>query len=145
MSKLLTPEEELKLCKGDAKWVPQLIRLVMTPTQQRRALALADGWVRTLPKAFSEPLYVRGDDEAFLSELPDYLNDLNAMHGVWGRAIKPNPFLALRFYQNLVDIVETAPDGTHIFGVTLYDAVTNATALQRARAVLAAIGEPRAV
>lgn len=30
MSKLLTPEEELKLCKDDAKWVPQLVRAVMT-------------------------------------------------------------------------------------------------------------------
>lgn len=73
--------------------------------------------------------------------IPDYLNDLNAMHEAWFNVIFPKPSLCLEYYQNLCTVVETKKDGTHIFGVCLYDKVTNATAAQRAEAFLRTIGK----
>ena len=72
---------------------------------------------------------------------PDYLNDLNAMHEAWFNVIFPKPSLCLEYYQNLCMVVETKKDGAHIFGVCLYDKVTNATAAQRAEAFLRTIGK----
>jgi hypothetical protein len=58
----------------------------MTPSQQRIAIAEACGWMR-----YFEPLeinedgvgkwrYHKGNSNVKWSNLPDYLNDLNAMH-----------------------------------------------------------------
>ena len=63
----------------------------MKAEQQRIAIAEACGWTRT-DGGFSEPLFVRGTFEAFVIDLPDYLNDLNAIHlaeveEIWGAGI----------------------------------------------------------
>jgi hypothetical protein len=63
------------------------------------------------------------------------------MHEVWLNVILPKPSLCLEYYQNLCTVVEIKKDGTHIFGVCLYDKVTNATAAQRAEAFLRTIGK----
>lgn len=50
----------------------------MTPETQRIAIAEACGW-RGIPP--EDPLWwKKGDDRQHVTGLPDYLNDLNAMH-----------------------------------------------------------------
>jgi hypothetical protein len=53
----------------------------MTPESQRIAIAEACGWVRPIGITNVEPdtWWTKGDNKLTL-HLPDYLNDLNAMH-----------------------------------------------------------------
>ena len=106
----------------------------MSPDAQRIAIAEACGWEPT-PEGHFHPDNPTGQIS------PDYLNDLNAMHEAWLNVILPKPSLCLEYYLNLCTVVEIKKDGTHIFGVCLYDKVTNATAAQRAEAFLRTIGK----
>lgn len=90
------------------------------------------GWEKPAEWASDEPDW-RG--------VPDYLNDLNAIHRAWKTVIEPDALLSLRYYQNLCGLIENNPDGTVRFGVCFYNAVPNATAAQRAEAFLRTIGK----
>lgn len=51
----------------------------MTDEQKRICIAEACGWKPICPDA-PEILWTNGKDHVFTHELPDFLNDLNAMH-----------------------------------------------------------------
>ena len=52
------------------------------------------------------------------------------------KMIADKPLQVLEYYRNLVDLVERAPDGSHIYGVCMYWATLHASAAQRAEAFL---------
>ena len=119
----------------------------MNKEKQKIAIAEACGWsnlqdsdYKPFGKAQLVGRHPGGSDQNLL-RVPDYLNDLNAMREAWFNVIFPKPSLCLEYYQNLCTVVETKKDGAHIFGVCLYDKVTNATAAQRAEAFLRTIGK----
>src|SRR3990172_2024558 len=51
----------------------------MTPESQRIAIAEACGWLKMIPMG-KEVYYDPEGGHVFRNELPDYINDLNAMH-----------------------------------------------------------------
>ena len=93
----------------------------MTPEQQRIAIAEACGWVHhhTHP---SEPER-RQLRWRFISDLPDYLNDLNAMYEA-EKALTPDQWVG---YWSFLEPLACHPNHTSII---------HATAAQRAEAFL---------
>jgi hypothetical protein len=71
-------------------------------------------------------------------KVPDYIKDLNAMHKAENVLTIPQQ---LAYFQNLSQILETNPDGTHKFGVCMYWETTHANASQRAETFLRTIGK----
>lgn len=72
--------------------------------------------------------------------VPDYVNDLNAMHEA-EKTIENNPSLVLKYYQTLTDMIDRNPDGTQKFGACLYWDSLHASAKMRAEAFLRTIGK----
>jgi hypothetical protein len=69
---------------------------------------------------------------------PNCLTDLNAMH----EAEKVlTTIQRLHFYQNLCDMFDRNPDGSHRYGAVTYWEATHATAAQRAEAFLKTLGK----
>ena len=80
----------------------------MTPQQQQIAVAKAIGYRQcevAIAQGFRpEESWRKGDQEG-ISSLPDYLNDLNAMHEAEKYAIRHNESLRRQFAFNLFEIV----------------------------------------
>lgn len=96
----------------------------MSPEAQRIAIAEACGWHQVIGDEWKYGMYGWNNPEGFNvpdSYLPDYLNDLNAMHDVtrnlYGDQQK-------QFRRALIDICQTPEDAI------------DATAIQRAEAFL---------
>jgi hypothetical protein len=110
----------------------------MTPEAQRIAIAEACGWKNIFPRqdAFGDLSGVNPADGHYLREhLPDYLNDLNAMHV----AIVSQPLeVQARIAQTLHQIVGITEDSS-IFDDAVRLMLANAA--QRAEAFLKTIGE----
>jgi hypothetical protein len=110
----------------------------MTPEQQRVAIAEACGWKNVAPRIVKNVKH-QGDDitVGIWSDngwIPDYLNDLNAMH----EAEKVLGEKRIRSYAfTLAQVLDTSPT------VDLDDQFLNihATAAQRAEAFLRTIGK----
>jgi hypothetical protein len=110
----------------------------MTPEQQRVAIAEACGWKNVAPRIVKNVKH-QGDDitVGIWSDngwIPDYLNDLNAMHD----AEKVLGEKRIRSYAfTLAQVLDTSPT------VDLDDQFLNihATAAQRAEAFLRTIGK----
>lgn len=97
----------------------------MTPEQQRIAIAEACGWKRKAGvKAWVSPF--PGGGWEYLSGLPDYLNDLNAMHDA--ELTKIAGELDMEYRDQLDKICGQ------------YSIIYRATAAQRAEAFLRAVG-----
>ena len=127
----------------------------MTPEQQRIAIAEACGWTVTHWKVNPfDVIATKDGTEYLLKHLPDYLNDLNAMHEaekvLWDKG------LMLEFVNQLVGIVcaakgfrldKLATDEVAAYVTVLCLAVQpkpmlhHATAAQRAEAFLRTIGK----
>ena len=94
----------------------------MTPEEQRIAMAEACGW----NYIDSKTIYPRGIKDGVTLELPDYLNDLNAMHDAENTVIKPQRL----WYQYCLRLEGRS-----------FDESIGATASQRAEAFLRTIGK----
>ena len=100
----------------------------MTPEQQRIAIAEACGWTVTHWKVNPFDVIARKDGtEYLLKHLPDYLNDLNAMHEAEKVLVRLQWVSYLRRLQTLCDESVSWP--------------IHATASQRAEAFLRTIGK----
>jgi hypothetical protein len=112
----------------------------MTPEAQRIAIAETCGW-----KWHGDPTWQRlGDsfywknDNLIYCQLPDYLNDLNAMHQA-EKTLRGNQFHAVNFPHELFKMVS----GLNWKGDMGYfiPNFTSATAAQRAEAFLRTVGK----
>lgn len=104
----------------------------MTNEQINIAIAEACGW-KNLGKVYTDCAIVDNAWESPLCEienLPDYCNDLNAMHEAWLSLSLEDKF---GFDRQLQRVLLTSEDGTYW--------LTNATARQRAEAFLKTIGK----
>lgn len=110
----------------------------MTPEQQRIAIARACGWT-TIYQASSSRHTPKPSDPwigNLLSEnkaghlIPDYLNDLNAMHEAEKGLFDRNDWSACKYQETLQQQVMPTPSWTW-----------HATAAQRAEAFLRTIGK----
>jgi len=116
----------------------------MTENEQRIAIAEACGWkiVETPGQAYSN-LSLQPDPKTYWREcwetqLPDYLNDLNAMHEA-ETTVRLNQFQAVDYPHNVFKVVtdlEWKGDMGYFFPM-----VIRATAAQRAEAFLRTIGK----
>lgn len=118
----------------------------MTPKAQRIAIAEACGWTWESRK-HPAPCWHKGDfftgaalfaesrcREDYCDDLPDYLNDLNAMHEAEKMLTEEQREL---FRSILVDVVRGTVDRLRI---TWQAALCHATAAQRAEAFLRTLG-----
>lgn len=96
----------------------------MTPEAQRIAIAEACGWVRNGKNNLWQNPY-QGGGWDYLSGLPDYLNDLNAMHEAEKALMKPGLAQWCDYTRHL----------RRVCGIAMY-AEIHATADQRAEAFL---------
>ena len=95
----------------------------MTPEAQRIAIAEACGW----NYIDSKTIYPRGIKDGVTLELPNYLNDLNAVHDFVSQKFKSKFMLAEYEYR----LRACLADGRPTFEVAGYE-LANATAAQRA-------------
>lgn len=70
--------------------------------------------------------------------IPDYAGDLNAMHELESTLSNHEKLL---YYQELVDIFDRNPDGSHRFGSVVYWETLHASAVKRAQAYLTIFGK----
>lgn len=102
----------------------------MNPEAQRIAIAEACGWRCTASFKEAFACWVRPDGMDHQTEwLPDYLNDLNAMHGA-EKVLTEEQWTD--YYDNLLDTTKPS--------FVLRD-ITHATAAQRAEAFLRTLGK----
>ena len=117
----------------------------MTPEAQRIAIAGACGWkYREIRSGYESEGWFWCNGEERLSKLPDYLNDLNAMHeAVQSLRRNGDQFQWLQYQQELFRVVwgRYFDIGEDYFGSELTWDVIEATAAQRAEAFLKAIGK----
>ena len=115
----------------------------MTPEQQRIAIAEACGWKLVEDNPDYEPYWEdpKGNMIAKVgsqNRLPDYLNDLNAMHEA-EKLFYGNPNLPKKYTQQIKNAIRREA------GVTKaqmdFDMCITATAAQRAEAFLRTIGK----
>jgi hypothetical protein len=102
--------------------------LPMTECEQRIAIAEACGWDRDFHVGGSTHWH-RGKDTMYLADVPDYLNDLNAMREA-KKTLRP-PIERIAFMQEIWRITGVAPGN----GGSTWD-VSNAEAKQEAEAFL---------
>ena len=101
----------------------------MTPGQQRIAIAEACGWTVTHWKVNPfDVIATKDGTEYLLKHLPDYLNDLNAMHEA--EKVLWDTGNSMEFTNQLVGIADD-----HLM------CLSHATAAQRAEAFLRTIGK----
>ena len=104
--------------------------LAMKPALQRIAIAEVCGW-RQAKSKFADKSWIRPDGYRGgigVNAIPDYLNDLNAMHEVTLSVIHTDPHVRRLYYQTL-DMVTGDQWNT-----------VDATAAQRAEAFLRTMG-----
>lgn len=116
----------------------------MKPEQQRIAIAEACGWT-DFWETEHQGWRGRNPDNSGDDFIPDYLNDLNAMHEAWSLLINgpkigkevSNDKIALRQLAIVVD-PKHAPDWPDCdsYPIRTVLAIANATALQRSEAFL---------
>lgn len=100
----------------------------MSPEEQRIAIAEACGWdVNPRPLGAVLCYYKVGNDRDFHASLPNYLNDLNAMHEAEKLLFTRNDWSGSRFETILQDMTTSWP--------------WHASAAQRAEAFLKTIGK----
>ena len=104
----------------------------MKPDEMRIALAQHEGWTDIQEYG----CFIKGIEPGtgFDEPIPEYLNDLNAVHRI--EATLNTVTLRHFYYFHLATQAETARDGSHKFGVNLCWATTHADAAQRAEALL---------
>ena len=116
----------------------------MTPEQQRIAIAEACGWTVTHWKVNPfDVIATKDGTEYLLKHLPDYLNDLNAMHAVEEHAIH-NLMDADEWMEYGMLLKQSHPHGLFLNGeIDYHDLATvcHVTAAQRAEAFLRTIGK----
>jgi len=108
----------------------------MTEIEQKIAIAKACGWTtlsmpEECPPAWTHPVHRDVINDYYL---PDYLNDLNAMHEAEAAKIALDGLYQAQFCHHLFRVLNSDnrnPDG----GISEFDKI-NATAAQRAEAFL---------
>ena len=116
----------------------------MSPQSQRIAIAEACGYKPHTPGALGVPRWIAAEYETgdpgngvvYLDELPDYLNDLNAMHVVEYKLLFGK--LYELYCNQIAKLSPPCDSNTAQFAVF---AVCNSTAAQRAEAFLRTIGK----
>lgn len=114
----------------------------MTPQEQREAIAEACGWrfqdhVKASDKSFATMCWIRpGNAEWQPEELPDYINDLNAMHEAEKVLVTEKECFC--YAVRIAELVKGFPNDS-FEGVSSY--IWHATAAQRAEAFLKTIGK----
>ena len=106
----------------------------MKPESQRRAIAEACGWLRNHPTVFGSWIDPR-DGRHY--ELPDYLNDLNAMHEA-AKTLLPSEKQGYLYV--LWEVTRASEFADIAEDADLRFAVVHATAAERAKAFLIAKG-----
>ncbi len=106
----------------------------MTPESQRIAIAEACGWKLAYYSSFNDDraVYYAPNSSATTSVLPDYLNDLNAMHEA-EKGLSEFQFADYSFYISKITNSNTG----HV--VALFE-IIHAAAAQRAGAFLKTLG-----
>ena len=99
---------------------------MMSPNAQREAIAEICGYKRTSSVSGNGPAWQNGAE--YFTRIPDYLNDLNAMH----EAEKTLDYNQMNRYQN-IELSRFVHTGTTW--------ICSATAAQRAEAFLRTIGK----
>jgi hypothetical protein len=108
----------------------------MSPEKQRIAIAEACGWkCRASTNKDFEFVWMH-KDEGYCYALPDYAEDLNAMHEAERVALNSAELLS-----EYADQLDKVCVPTHICCLTHWQSVVMATAAQRAEAFLKAIGK----
>jgi hypothetical protein len=109
----------------------------MKPEEQRIAIAEACGW-KQHPQ---EPCVMLHKEHSWrlILDLPDYLNDLNAMHEA-EETLRKNQFHFVDYYGTLFMVVSCLETYEGNIGYFEFELVT-ATASQRAEAFLKTIGK----
>jgi hypothetical protein len=103
----------------------------MSDKEQRIAIAKACGWKVRKNAHLAKP---QGGEWQYMDEIPDYLNDLNAMHEAIGTLL----FSQRRAYRiNLKEIMSKKINPA----VICYSECIDAPAAQRAEALLKTIGK----
>jgi hypothetical protein len=114
----------------------------MTPEKQRIAIAEACGWVCETDNYYIDSIAWRNENERCSTiDLPDYLNDLNAMHEAEESLSieQKEGAVPLCYHECLHDVVIRSNKGLTV-GRFWYLAI-HATAAQRAEAFLRTIGK----
>lgn len=121
----------------------------MKAEEQRIAIAEWCGWKQSQPGVTGERRWVLkdGDVPSYIGALPDYLNDLNAMHEAEERldySEYPHYTLRDRYALNLLRMVATNPKPGFNWGDNCdadFFKVAHATAAQRVEVLLKTIGK----
>lgn len=110
----------------------------MTPEKQRIAIAEACGWKKS--ETNGAPVWWKDGQYAYQFDLPDYLNDLNAMHEAENTLLGSCWSLYLRNLASVCNCLRVEEAGIRWVesDVAL---VANATSAQRAEAFLRTIGK----
>jgi hypothetical protein len=104
----------------------------MTPEQQRIAIAETCGWKpleQTGIFGITWIVWTKGNEQKYLWQLPDYLNDLNAMHEAENVMRFDEEIKGQQYRNMLFHVVKVRP------------LIIHATAAQRAEAFLRTIGK----
>ncbi len=121
----------------------------MNKEKQRIAIAKACGWefqgddefeIKTA-KWSTKDRWALGPDEElrFILHIPDYLNDLNAMHEAWREMIWSSEARGCRLYHDIMR--DNLRSIVHRDKLKLgFCSISNATAAQRAEAFLKTLG-----
>ena len=117
----------------------------MTPQKQRIAIAEACGWTVTHWKVNPfDVIATKDGTEYLLKHLPDYLNDLNAMHEAEKFILSTDLYIQyVNYLFRSVGLNRTYYMGAtpEVFPADRQFAVFHATAAQRAEAFLRTIGK----
>jgi hypothetical protein len=107
----------------------------MNPEQKRIAIAEACGWTRKKGmRAWNRP---DGNGWDYVAQLPDYLNDLNAMHEA-EKVMTKEQMPTFEYY--LTEITGSTGMGLRRYFIGEVFKVAHATATQRADAFIATLG-----
>lgn len=109
----------------------------MSPQAQRIAIAEACGWINQGKRKGVPALnhrWAKPDGRIYSGELPDYLNDLNAMH-------EAEQILTGSQQMQYADLLSRTTTEGHVDFCDVLYASIHATAAQRAEAFLRTIGQ----
>ena len=115
----------------------------MTPEAQRIAIAKACGWQHCTVNHHSTGMFLKGTligtspDSERTQTVPDYLNDLNAMHEAWMTLDRKQ---RVAFSRELRQVVVLHGGVASCFNEDIVALCENATAAQRAEAFLRTMG-----
>lgn len=116
----------------------------MKPEEQRIAIAEACGWtgLNIKPARMAEVTRIEGlKDGKYPCYVPDYLNDLNAMHKAEKTVFSAKPGHYDRYFVNMLRMVLDMDDSNGMLDLRDAFQLTQASAVQHAEAFLRTINK----